>query len=94
MAGTIPVAGNMSMDNLAATLTRKEQDFEQLTGLSIDPAVGASRNLATFIAQDNQLGALSICASGAASQGTKVLSTTVYISGAQTKVDVYRLSLP
>jgi hypothetical protein len=80
------------MDGLAAALTRNEQDFSQLTTLTVDPAAGAKGNLATFIAQDNQLGSLSICASGAASQGTKILSTTAYISGAQTKIDVYRLA--
>jgi len=92
MVGTIPAPGNLTMDGLAAALTRNEQDFSQLTTLTVDPAAGAKGNLATFIAQDNQLGSLSICASGAASQGTKILSTTAYISGAQTKIDVYRLA--
>jgi hypothetical protein len=81
------------MEVLAATLTRNEQDFAQLTALTVDPAAGANRNLATFIAQDNQLGALAICASGAASQGTNVLSATVLISNVKTSVDVYRLPL-
>jgi hypothetical protein len=81
------------MDVLAATLTRNEQDFSQLTGLAIDPAAGANRNLATFIAQDNQLGALSICASGTTPQGTKVLSASVLINNVKTDVDVYRLPL-
>ena len=81
------------MDGLAATLTRNEQDFTQLTALTIDPAAGAKGNLATFVAQDNQLGALAIVASGATSQGTKLLSTTVFVSNVKTAIDVYRLSL-
>lgn len=93
MVGTIPVSGGFTMDALAAALIRNEQNFTQLTALGIDPASGATGNLATFIAQDNQLGALSICASGATSEGTKILSTTAYISGKQTKIDVYRLAL-
>jgi hypothetical protein len=93
MVGTIPVKGDMSMNDLAAALTRKEQDFAQLTGLSIDPNPGANRNLATFVSQENQLGALAICGGGELSQGIKVLSTTAYINGAQTKIDVYRLPL-
>jgi hypothetical protein len=92
MVGTSPVSGDLSMDNLAATLTGEEQSqFEQLTALVVDPAV--ARNLATFISQPKQLGELSICASGAASTGTKLLSTTAYVSGKQTKIDVYRLPL-
>ena len=92
MAGTIPVSGNLTMDNLAATLTRREQmAFEQVTALAIDPS--KTRNLVTTVTQDQQLGALSICAKDAASQGTKVLSTTVYVSGKKTDVDLYRLPL-
>jgi hypothetical protein len=92
MAGTVPVAGNLTMVNLAATLTSNEQlNFEQLTGLAVDPA--AARNLATFISQPAQLGGLAICASGASQTGTKVISTTAYVSGTQTKIDVYRLPL-
>ena len=81
------------MEDLAATLTRNEQDFTQLTALKIDPAEGVNGNLATFIAQDNQLGALAISTSGAASAGTKLLSTTAYVSGKQTKIDIFRLPL-
>jgi hypothetical protein len=91
MAGTVPVSGDLTMDNLAATLTRREQTaFEQVTALSIDST--QARNLVTTVNQPQQLGALSICAAGAASQGTKILSTTVYISGAKTNIDLYRLS--
>jgi len=92
MAGTIPVAGNLTMENLAGTLTSEEQlGFEQLTVLVADKS--ASRNLATFINQPAKLGALAICASGTPSAGTKVLSASIYVSGAQTQVDVYRLPL-
>ena len=91
MAGTVPVSGDLTMDNLAATLTRREQTaFEQVTALSIDSA--QVRNLVTTVSQTQQLGALSICAAGAASRGTKILSTTVYISGVKTNIDLYRLS--
>jgi hypothetical protein len=96
MVGTVPVPGNLSMSDLAAWLTDKEQlNFTQLTALAIDPAGGSTGNLGTFIAQANQLGALSIVAAGAPApaQGTKVLSTTAYIGGKQTKIDVYRLAL-
>lgn len=92
MAGTYPVDGNLSAQDLAATLTSKEQlEFMQLTGLAIDTT--QPRNQATFISQNNQLGKLAIVAKGAASQGLKILSPTVYISGAKTDVDVYRLPL-
>jgi hypothetical protein len=92
MAGTIPAGGNLTMENLAASLTNEEKlGFEQLTALTADAA--ATRNLATFINQDTTLGALAVVASGAASQGTKVLSTTIYIGGTMTAVDVYRLPL-
>jgi hypothetical protein len=91
MAGTVPVSGDLTMDNLAATLTRREQSaFEQVTALSIDSP--QTRNLVTTVSQPQQLGALSICAAGAANQGTKILSTTAYISGAKTNIDLYRSS--
>jgi len=92
MAGTIPVAGNLSMDDLAATLTSEEQlGFEQLTGLHVDP--NAVRNLAAFIEQNNPLGKLAVVARGAASEGQNIMSPNVYISGAKTDIDVYRLPL-
>jgi hypothetical protein len=94
MPGTVPVNGNYSMGDLANYLTTKEQlDFTQLTALTVDSVSGQQRNLATFIAQPNQLGPLAICAKGATSQGTKLLSTTAYISNAETSIDVYRLAL-
>jgi alcohol dehydrogenase YqhD (iron-dependent ADH family) len=81
------------MDDLAATLSRNEQDFAQLTGLEIDKKSSVPQNLATFIAQDDQLGLLSICASGTASDGTKIISTTAYVSGTPTNIDVCRQPL-
>ncbi len=93
MAGTIPVAGNLSMEDLAATLTSHEQlAFEQVTGLVVDPT--HARNLVTTVAQMHQLGPLEVCASGQSAPGTKILSTTVYIRGAKTAVDLFRLPLP
>ena len=92
MAGTVPVAGNLSMQDLAATLTSAEQlNFEQLTGLAVDTT--QARNLATFISQNNQLGELAIVAKAGPSRGTKILSTTAYISGTTTDVDIYRLPM-
>jgi hypothetical protein len=93
MVGTIPVSGGLTMEVLAATLTRNEQDFAQLTALAVDPASGSNRNLATFIASDGGLGELAICAKGGTSQGTKVLSATVLVSNTKTDIDVYRLPL-
>lgn len=94
MVGTVPQPGNLSMSDLADHLTQKEQlNITQLTALTVDPAAGVQRNLATFIQQPNQLGALSICQQGAASSGTKLFSTTAYISGTKTDIDVYRLQL-
>lgn len=90
VAGTAPVSGDLTMAELAATLTRREQlAFEQVTALTFDPA--QARNLATTVAQVQQLGALSVCVAGAANNGTKVLSTTVYVSGTKTAIDLYRL---
>jgi hypothetical protein len=92
MAGTIPADGNLTMDTLAASLTNEEQlGFEQLTALTADAT--AIRNLATFINQEKRLGALAVVAKGAVSQGTKVLSTTVFVAGTKTDVDVYRLAV-
>jgi hypothetical protein len=93
MVGTVPAPGDLSKSDLAAWLTEKEQlDFTQLTALTVDPAEDKKRNLATFIDQPDQLGPLSIIADGEASGGTKLLSTTAYVSGKQTKIDVYRLT--
>ncbi len=92
--GTVPQPGDLSMGDLADRLTQKEQDnFTQLTGLTMDSTAGVQRNLATFIAQDNQLGQLAIVARDTASVGTKLFSTTAYILGAPTAVDVYRGTL-
>jgi hypothetical protein len=92
MVGITPVSGDLSMEDLAATLTSDEQmGFQEVTGLAIDPA--APRNLVTTISQPNAPGPLAIVARGADSAGTKFLSPTVYISGTKTDVDVYRLPL-
>ncbi len=89
--GIVPQPGDLSMGDLADRLTQKEQDnFTQLTALSADPTAGVLRNLATFILTDKQSGQLAIVARDAASAGTKLFSTTAYILGAQTQVDVYR----
>lgn len=82
------------MLDLGGYLTEKEQlNFAQLTALVVDPAAGAVRNMATYIDQPAQLGAISIVAKGAASNGTKILSTSAFISGTKTDVDIYRLPL-
>ncbi len=92
MAGTIPVAGNLSIEDMAATLTSHEQlAFEQVTGLMVDPT--RPRNLVTTVAQMHQLGPLDLCPSGQPSHGTRILSTTVYILGERTAVDLFRLPL-
>lgn len=80
------------MDGLARDLSRNEDTGTQLTALGIDSNPAIQKNSATFIKNDDLLGPLSIVAGGAASPGgTLVLSTTAYISGTQTKIDVYRL---
>jgi hypothetical protein len=94
MVGTIPAPGNLSMSELAGYMTEKEQlNLAQLTALAVDPAADKKRNLATYIDQPDQLGALTVVASGAASAGTKLLSTTAYVSSTQAKIDIYRLPL-
>jgi hypothetical protein len=95
MLGTVPVPGTYSTGDLANILTGQEQlDRSQVTALTADTAAGSTGNLATFVASAAQLGSLTICASGAACQGTKVISgTTININGTQTSVDVYRLTL-
>ncbi len=94
MPGIIPVPGDLTLDGLAATLTKNEQlAIERTTALAIDTS--QPRNLVTTEIYDGdvQLGKLAIVARGADSPGTKFLSPTVYISGAKTDVDVYRLPL-
>jgi hypothetical protein len=94
MAGTVPIPGNLSMANLAATITSTEQlEFKQLTALTIDSGSNPPRNLGTFINQPNQLGELAIVAAGTASTGTKLLSTKVNVLSILTSVDLYRLPL-
>jgi hypothetical protein len=98
MVGTIPAPGNLSMSDLADYLTDKEQlNFTQVTALTVDPAAEKKRNMATYIAHPDQLGALLICASGEkpaqTTEATPPLSTTAYISGNKTAIDIYRLPL-
>ncbi len=91
MAGTVPVSGDFTMQKLADTLTRREQlADERVTALTIDTT--QPRNLVTTVSEPQQLGALAICAAGGSNPGTKMFSTTAYISGAKTKIDLYRLS--
>lgn len=90
--GALPVDGNLTSDVLAATLMAKEAlDFVRLTALTAD-AVN-TQNLATFTSEPQQLGALTIVDHGAAAEGNCILTVTVFISGAQKQVDVYRLPL-
>ncbi len=93
MPGTIPVSGNLSLEDLAATLTSHEQlAFEQVTALSIDPT--RVRNLVTTVAQPQQLGPLALSPSGQPAHGTRLLSTIAYILGTKASVDLLRLPLP
>ena len=89
MAGIKPVSGGLTMDGLAATLNRREQlDMEQITALAIDPT--QTRNLVTTVDQTQQLGTISIYAAGATQAGTIIISTTAYISGVETLIELYR----
>lgn len=91
MAGTYPVDGNLSMADLAAKLTAKERtEFLRLTGLTADSI--RIRNLATFVIESYRQGNVAIVAAGAASRGTLLLSSPIYIGGAKIRVDVYRLT--
>lgn len=79
------------MEKLAASLTvHEELMFQEVTDLVADKA--QARNLVTTVDQADQLGALAICAKGARSDGTKLFSTTAYVAGAESSVDVYRLT--
>ncbi len=90
MPTDVPISGTLTMDVLAASLTTNEQlNFQEVTALAADST--QVQNLVTTKDQPNQLGALSLCATGATSPGTKLFSTTVYISSEKKAVDVYRL---
>jgi hypothetical protein len=92
MAETVSITGSLTMEILASTLSAREQRMnELLTALKVDPA--GVDNLADFVdnQQPVQQGLLTICASGAAPKGVKVLSTTAYVSSKKTAIDVYRL---
>ena len=92
MTGTVPVSGQLSMQQLADTLTKYEQlDFQRVTGLVADHA--NSRNLVTFTPESQRLGRIAIFATGNASSGTKFLSAIALISGAETHIDLCRLAV-
>jgi hypothetical protein len=92
--GRVPAPGNLSLSDLANELSYQEQvNFTQLTALTSDPTA-ASQNLATYIIRTTPITNLAIVATGTSSPGTAITTnTTVYVSGAKTAVDVYRLPL-
>ena len=90
MTGTVPVAGELSLANLSASLTYHEQlEFLRVTALVVDPA--QPRNLVTFVDEQNDLGPIAVCAKDATSPGTKLFTTNIYVEKTKTDVDVYRL---
>jgi hypothetical protein len=93
MTGTVPIAGDLDLATLSATITQHEQwSNVQLTGLVANNA--STNNLATFNARTTPLGAAAVVLTGTGSPGTAVITnTTIYVSGAQTAVDVYHLPL-
>lgn len=93
MPGTYTVAGDLSMNVLASTISTSEQlRQDRLVALKPDPT--QARNLAEFVAETTvTLGLLSICAAGAVSAGSKLFSASAYVNGTVTNVDVYRLPL-
>lgn len=92
MSYTKPVSGDLSMENLAASLTTYEQlVFEKVSVLKADAT--SSKNILTLEDCPDQLGALFICKAGGASGGNKLFTTTAFISGHKLDVDVYRLPL-
>jgi hypothetical protein len=90
--GRVPAPGNLSLSDLANELSFQEQvNFTQLTALTFDPT-NASQNLADYIARTTSITNLAIVTTGTSSPGTAItINTTVYVSGAKTAVDVYRL---
>ena len=92
MSSTKAVSGDLSMEDLAASLTTYEQlVFEEVKDLKADDAT--SKNIVTIVDCPNQLGALFICKAGGASGGNKLFSATAFISDHKMEVDVYRLPL-
>jgi hypothetical protein len=93
MTGTIPIAGNLDLATLSATITQHEQWSKvQLTGLVADNA--STNNLATFDARTTPIGGAAIVPTGTSSPGTAMTTNaTIYVSGVKTAVDVYHRPL-
>jgi hypothetical protein len=93
MAGTYPVAGDETLDQLSDTLTTHESlRREQLTGLVADTGGTGKRNLATFENRTQDAGSLTVVKAGATSSGTKIFAKkSIYVQGVLTDVDVYRM---
>ncbi len=92
MTGTVPVSGQLSLQQLADTLTKYEQyDFQRVTGLVADHA--GSRNLVTLTPEPQRLGRIAVASTGSTGSGVKFLSAIVYVSGVETHVDLYRLPI-
>ena len=90
---TAYISGKLTMDALAASLTAQEQlNFQQVTGLKTD-SPSLLRNLVVTVDQQNQLGAIKIGPTGVKIAGVKLFSTTAFVSGKTTSIDVYRLPL-
>jgi hypothetical protein len=90
MSKSYIVPGDLSMADLAATLTRQEQlKFQQLEDLKQSPE-NDGKNSATFKETAAQLGPLTIVDSGAASSGKKLFETKALILQKLTSIDVYR----
>jgi hypothetical protein len=86
------LSADLSLDQISDTLTTKEQlRVTQLTALEADAAAAQKRNLATFIARTQDIGAVLVVAAGSSATGTKILDNkSVFVSGALQQVDVYR----
>jgi hypothetical protein len=93
MAKTVSVSGNLSKEDLAATLTRKEQlGLLELKTLVQSPSSDGT-NQAGFENQPNQLGELAVVDAGATSSGSKLFSTKAFILKKLSNIDIYRLPL-
>jgi hypothetical protein len=93
MTGTIPIAGDLDLATLSATITQHEQWSDvQLTGLVADNT--STKNLATFSARTAPIGGAAIVPTGTNSPGTAITTnTTIYINSTKVAVDVYHLPL-
>jgi hypothetical protein len=91
MSKTYSVPGDLSKEDLAATLTKQEQlKFLQLEGLK-QSTENDKKNSASFKESATQLGPLAIVDSGASSAGKKLFGTKALILKELASVDVYRL---